>query len=64
MLQGYTLDTEKMPKQVEVAANLIYSIMFLTLAIFASKGYLPGAKRKKQQIEAVQEKPTGKAGLE
>jgi uncharacterized RDD family membrane protein YckC len=64
LLPGYTLDTEKMPKQVEVAANLLYSIMFLSLAIFASKGYLPGAKRRKKQIETIQEKPTDKVDLE
>ena len=59
MLPGYTLDTEKMPKQIEVAANLLYSIMFISLAVLASKGYLPGAKREKIEIKAVQEKSTG-----
>src|SRR6266581_5163697 len=51
LLPGYTFDTEKMPKQIEIASNLLYSIIFIGLAVLASKGYLPGAKRKLKELE-------------
>lgn len=51
LLPGYTLDTEKLPKQIEVASNVLYSIMFIGIAVLATKGYLPGAKRKLKEIE-------------
>ena len=60
LIPGYTLNTQKIPMPIELVANLLYSIIFISLAVFASKGYLPGAKRKKKEIEIVQEKPTGK----
>ena len=46
MLPGYTLETEKLPQHIDIIANLIGSIIFIGLAILASKGYLPGAKRR------------------
>lgn len=51
LVPGYTLETEKMPKQIEVAVNLFYSIIFVGLAVLASKGYLPGARRKVKRLE-------------
>jgi uncharacterized RDD family membrane protein YckC len=58
LLPEYSLDAERMPKQIEVAANLVYSIMFISLAVLASKGYMPGAKRKKKETEAAQQTPS------
>ncbi|SRR6266568_6485564 len=51
LLPGYTLNTGKLPKQIEVASNLLYSIIFIGLAVSASKGCLPGAKRKLKELE-------------
>ena len=51
LLSGYTFETEKMPKQIEVASNVLYSIIFIGLAVLASKGYLPGAKRKIKELD-------------
>jgi hypothetical protein len=51
LVPGYTLETEKMPKQIEVILNLLYSILFVGLAVLASKGRLPGARRKKKALE-------------
>lgn len=50
-LPGYTFETEKMPKQIEVASNVLFSIIFIGLAVLASKGHLPGAKRKMKGLE-------------
>lgn len=47
MLPGYTLDTKKLPKVIDVVTNIIGLIIFFGLAILASKGSLPGAKRRK-----------------
>ncbi len=46
LVPGYTINTEKMPKHFEVAFNLIYSVLFIGFAIIASKGSLPGARKK------------------
>jgi uncharacterized RDD family membrane protein YckC len=46
MLPGYTFETEKLPKEMDIAIDLVGSLIFIALAILASKGYLPGAKRK------------------
>jgi uncharacterized RDD family membrane protein YckC len=47
ILPGYTLETEKLPHEIEYASDIIGSIIFIALAVVAAKGYLPGAKRKK-----------------
>ena len=46
LLPGYTFETEKMPRPLEIASNLLHSIIFIGMAVLASKGLLPGAKRK------------------
>ncbi len=46
MLPEYTLDSEKLPKGIDIATDIIGSIIFIALAVLASKGYLPGARRK------------------
>jgi hypothetical protein len=51
----FHLETVKLPVEIEVAIYLIYSAMFIVLAVFASKGYLPGAKRKKIEKFLVQD---------
>lgn len=43
----YTLDTEELPKHIDIATNVLGSMLFITIAVLASKGQLPGAKRKK-----------------
>lgn len=55
LLPGFTLNTKKWPKELEVAANLLYSILFICIAVLASKGYLPGAKRKLKENMVIQE---------
>jgi uncharacterized RDD family membrane protein YckC len=50
LVPGYTFETEKMPKQIEVILNLFYSVIFIGLAVLASKGYLPGAKKKLKRL--------------
>ncbi len=60
LVPGYTLDTEKMPKQIEVIYNLIYAVLFIWFAVLASKGQLPGARRRKKEMQAIQETPAGK----
>jgi len=60
LMPEYTLETEHLPKQIEMAVDFIYSIMFISLAVLASKGSLPGAKRKKKKNEVPQETPTEK----
>lgn len=51
MLPGYTIETEELPKGIDIATDLIGSIVFIAFAVLASKGYLPGAKRKLKLIE-------------
>ena len=58
LLPEYTLYTNRMPKPIEAAANGLYSIMFIGLAVLASKGFLPGAKRKKNVSKVIREKAT------
>lgn len=53
-LPGYTIDTEKLPKHIDIAVNFISAIIFILMAILASKGYLPGAKRKKREIDTTE----------
>lgn len=48
-IPGYTLETENLPKHIDIATDVIGSIIFISIAVLASKGYLPGAKRKKRQ---------------
>ncbi len=61
LVPGYTLDTVKTPQQIEVIYNLIYAFLFIWLAVLASKGQLPGARRRKKEIQAIQETPAEKA---
>jgi uncharacterized RDD family membrane protein YckC len=49
---GYTFETEKMPKQVEVLYNLIYAVLFIWLAVIASKGKLLGVRKKPKMVES------------
>lgn len=51
MFPGYTLDTEKLPREIDIATDIIGLIIFIILAVLASKGYLPGAKRKTKMSE-------------
>jgi uncharacterized RDD family membrane protein YckC len=51
LISGYTFETEKMPKQVEILYNLIYAVLFIWLAVIASKGQLPGARKKQKVVE-------------
>jgi len=51
LLPGYTIETEKLPNGIDTATDLIGSLIFIALAILASKGYLPGAKRKPKALE-------------
>lgn len=51
LLPGYTFESERMPKALEIALNLLQYIIFICLAVLASKGYLPGAKRKLKVLE-------------
>jgi hypothetical protein len=45
-----------MPKQVEVLYNLIYAVLFIWLAVMASKGKLPGARKKPKVVDNIQHK--------
>ncbi len=51
LVPGYTLESEKMPKLIEFILNLLYSVLFIVIAVLASKGYLPGARRKAKVLE-------------
>ncbi len=51
LLPGYSFETEKMPNQIEVASNVLYSIIFIGLAVLASKDISPGAKRKIKELD-------------
>ena len=47
-ISGYSLETEKWPKELETVTGGIQAILYIGLAVLASKGYLPGAKRKRR----------------
>jgi uncharacterized RDD family membrane protein YckC len=49
-VHGYTLETKKIPKEVEVISIILYSVLFIWLADLATKGNLPGARRKKKEL--------------
>jgi uncharacterized RDD family membrane protein YckC len=51
LVPSYTVETEKMPMQIEVIFNLIYAVLFIWLAVLASKGLLPGARKKSKVLE-------------
>ena len=51
VVPGYTVTTEKLPKAFEIAGNFAGSILFISMAVLASKGYLPGARRKRTVAE-------------
>ena len=53
-LPGYTIDTETLPKHIDTAVDFLSAIIFILMAILASKGYLPGAKRKKREIDTTE----------
>lgn len=46
-IPGYTLESDKFPEYLDIIINTVSAILFISLAVFASKGFLPGAKRKK-----------------
>ncbi len=46
MLPGYTIDTKNLPRDIDNVTHIIGLIIFIVLAVFASKGYLPGARRR------------------
>lgn len=48
LLPGYTLDTGKLPKYVEVILTVVYAVGMVLLAVLASRGHLRGAKRRKK----------------
>lgn len=50
-IHGYTLESKKLPKVIEVISNLVYSVLFVWLAVLSSKGNLPGAKRKIKELQ-------------
>lgn len=47
-IPSYTMETEKLPQQIEVIINVIVCILFVALAVLAAKGCLPGARRKEK----------------
>jgi uncharacterized RDD family membrane protein YckC len=46
-IPGYSLESDELPELFDNIISIIFAIIFITLAVFASKGYLPGARRKK-----------------
>ena len=50
IIPGYTIDAGKLPEVVDNILSILLAIVFISLAVFASKGYLPGAKRKRLTI--------------
>jgi uncharacterized RDD family membrane protein YckC len=46
----YTIESEKLPEFYENILSIVFAVVFITLAFFASKGFLPGARRKKNKI--------------
>ena len=46
-IPGYSLESDKLPEFLDNIISIVLAIVFITLAVFASKGYLPGARRKK-----------------
>jgi hypothetical protein len=56
LIPCYTVDTEKMPKQIEVLLDFSFPVIFIGLAVLASKGRLPGAKRKSKNTASKTEK--------
>ena len=46
-IPGYTSESEKLPESLDIVVSVVFAVVFITLAVFASKGFLPGAKRKK-----------------
>ena len=44
---GYSLESEKLPEFLELILSIFSTVIFIVLAVFAAKGFLLGAKRKK-----------------
>lgn len=51
LLPGYTPDTEKLPDHIEIATEVVLSIIYVIFAVLASKGRLLGARRKKKDLQ-------------
>ncbi|MCP3940319.1 MAG: RDD family protein [Desulfobacteraceae bacterium] len=49
LLPDYSIKTEKLPEGVELIRDFLLSITFITFAIWAAKGRLFGARRKKMK---------------
>lgn len=47
LLPNYSIETETLPEGVELILDLLLSITFVALAIWAAKGRLFGARREK-----------------
>lgn len=45
-VDGYAGD--RFPEPIEAGMRILFAVLFITLAVFAAKGYLPGARRKKK----------------
>ena len=50
-IPGYTIEDDKLPEAIDIVLNFVLAIVFITVAVLASKGYLPGARRKRFQPE-------------
>lgn len=46
-IQGYLLESDNPTELLDNIIGTVSAIVFITLAVIASKGYLPGARRKK-----------------
>ena len=49
IISGYTVESERLPEFLEMTLSIVLSIVFIALAVFASKGLLIGARRKKKK---------------
>lgn len=47
VIPEYSADTESYPEAIDIASNLLISMIFIGLAILAAKGQLFGARRRK-----------------
>lgn len=51
-IHGYTLESDNLPEVLDIIMSIVLGIAFISLAVIASKGLIPGARRKKIQIAA------------
>lgn len=49
-IPGYTLESDELPYFLDNILSIVLAIVFISLGVFASKGLLPGARRKKIQF--------------